>query len=86
MSIEPTVAKPGPPDPPSLQAGPAAPYPVRRLYRDRDNKIVAGVAAGLAEHLRLPSVVVRIAFIAQSWSAMPERPSTMQVSIARFVS
>jgi len=64
MSIEPTVAKPGPPDPPSLQAGPAAPYPVRRLYRDRDNKIVAGVAAGLAEHLRLPRVVVRIAFIA----------------------
>ena len=26
-----------------------------------------------------------IAFIAQSWLAMPERPSTMQISIARFV-
>jgi signal transduction histidine kinase len=36
---------------------------VRRLRRDRDNKIVAGVAAGLAEHLRLPVVAVRIAFI-----------------------
>jgi signal transduction histidine kinase len=36
---------------------------VRRLRRDRDNKIVAGVAAGLAEHLRLPVVAVRVAFI-----------------------
>ena len=36
---------------------------VRRLRRDRDNKIVAGVAAGLAEHLRLPVVAVRVTFI-----------------------
>ena len=31
------------------------------------------------------SKMIRIAFIAQSWSAMSEKPSTMQVSIARFV-
>ncbi len=41
----------------------AAPAPYRRLYRDRDQKVVAGVAAGLAEHLRLPTVLVRIVFI-----------------------
>ncbi|MGE5828496.1 MAG: PspC domain-containing protein [Micromonosporaceae bacterium] len=38
--------------------------PYRRLYRDRSNRVVAGVAAGLAEHLRLPTVAVRIAFVA----------------------
>ena len=46
------------------EPGAPRPYPFRRLYRDPDHKIVAGVAAGLAEHLRLPIVVVRIAFIA----------------------
>ena len=32
------------------------------------------------------SKMIRIALIARSSSAMPERPSTMQASIARFVS
>jgi signal transduction histidine kinase/phage shock protein PspC (stress-responsive transcriptional regulator) len=41
----------------------AAPSPYRRLFRNRDEKIVAGVAAGLAEHLRVPTVLVRIVFI-----------------------
>lgn len=36
--------------------------PYRRLYRRADDKLVAGVAAGLAEHLRLEPLVVRIAF------------------------
>ena len=40
-----------------------APAPYRRLYRNRDEKIVAGVAAGLAEHLRVPTILVRIVFI-----------------------
>ena len=44
-------------------ADPAA-YPFRRLYRNRGNRIVAGVAAGIAQHLRLPVVAVRIAFVA----------------------
>jgi signal transduction histidine kinase len=39
------------------------PYPYRRLYRVREERAVAGVAAGLAEHLRLPIVVVRIVFV-----------------------
>jgi signal transduction histidine kinase/phage shock protein PspC (stress-responsive transcriptional regulator) len=39
-------------------------YEVPRLYRDRDNRIVAGVAAGLARHLRVPVATVRVAFVA----------------------
>jgi signal transduction histidine kinase len=35
----------------------------RRLYRDPANKMVAGVAAGIAEHLALATVVVRVAFV-----------------------
>jgi signal transduction histidine kinase/phage shock protein PspC (stress-responsive transcriptional regulator) len=41
----------------------AAPSPYRRLFRNRDEKIVAGVAAGLAEHLGVRTVLVRIVFI-----------------------
>jgi phage shock protein PspC (stress-responsive transcriptional regulator) len=36
---------------------------VRRLYRDPANRIVAGVAAGIAEHLLLPILAVRIGFV-----------------------
>lgn len=41
----------------------AAHPPVRRLYRPRDHRIVAGVASGLAEHLGLPVLAVRIALV-----------------------
>ncbi len=64
MSIEPATTKRRPLDQPSNGMGPAAAYPYRRLYRNRDNKIVAGVAAGLAEHLALPVVAVRLLFVA----------------------
>ncbi len=36
----------------------------RRLYRNPQRRVVAGVASGLAEHLRLPVFAVRIAFVA----------------------
>lgn len=39
------------------------PYPYRRLYRVREERAVAGVAAGLAEHLRVPVVLVRVVFV-----------------------
>jgi signal transduction histidine kinase len=68
---------------------PTQPYPYRRLFRDPDNKIVAGVAAGLAEHLRLPILIVRIAFIGllaangvggllyvAFWAVLPAAPRT----------
>lgn len=35
----------------------------RRLYRSRDHRIVAGVASGIAGHLRLSVTVVRVAFV-----------------------
>jgi signal transduction histidine kinase len=38
-------------------------YPVPRATRPVRGRLVAGVAAGLAEHLRLPVWVVRIAFV-----------------------
>src|SRR5262245_34458783 len=64
---------------------PVVPY--RRLYRNRDDKVVAGVAAGLAEHLRAPVRIVRIVFVALLvanglgallyivfWAVLPVRP------------
>jgi signal transduction histidine kinase/phage shock protein PspC (stress-responsive transcriptional regulator) len=52
----------GPPalGPSSVPAG----YPFRRAYRNSRERIVAGVAAGLADHLRVPVVAVRVAFVA----------------------
>lgn len=53
------TAKSDLPDP----AGQAVVPPFRKLYRDPDNKIVAGVAAGIAEHLGVRTVIVRVVFI-----------------------
>jgi signal transduction histidine kinase/phage shock protein PspC (stress-responsive transcriptional regulator) len=41
----------------------ATPTPPRRLYRPRDHRIVAGVASGLARHLGVPVIAVRIALV-----------------------
>lgn len=38
--------------------------PLHKLYRDPEHRLLAGVAAGLAAHLGLKVVVVRIAFVA----------------------
>jgi signal transduction histidine kinase len=61
----PSAAGPFPPATGGFSA--AASYPVadfRRLYRNRGNRIVAGVASGIAEHLRMPVIAVRLAFVA----------------------
>ena len=47
--------------PPS--GGTVPPPPVRRLYRLRNDRVVAGVASGLAAHLELDPVWVRLAFV-----------------------
>jgi phage shock protein PspC (stress-responsive transcriptional regulator) len=47
--------------PPS--GGAVPPPPVRRLYRLRNDRVVAGVASGLAAHLELDPVWVRLAFV-----------------------
>ncbi len=64
-----------------------APAPYRRLYRNPDDKILGGVAAGLAEHLRVPVKVVRIVLVVllvangfgallyvAFWAVLPVRP------------
>ncbi len=45
-------------------AVPSAVPSTRRLYRRRDGRLVAGVAAGLSEHLGIDVVLLRIAFVA----------------------
>ena len=64
----------------------AAPAPPR-LYRAADGRLVAGVAQGLAAHLRLPPTRVRIAFVLLTvlngfgillylalWAVVPQQP------------
>ncbi|MEV4346065.1 PspC domain-containing protein [Actinoplanes sp. NPDC049596] len=41
----------------------AAAPPTRRLYRPRDHRIIAGVASGLAQHLGVPVLAVRVALV-----------------------
>lgn len=38
--------------------------PTRRLYRSRDDKMLGGVAGGLAQYLGVDSVLIRLAFVA----------------------
>ncbi len=42
------------------------PVQVRRLYRDPTHRAVAGVAAGIAEHLGAPVMLIRAAFVVLS--------------------
>jgi len=37
--------------------------PLRRLYRSRDHRIIAGVASGLGRHLGVPAIAVRIVLV-----------------------
>ena len=63
--------------------------PTRRLYRPRDHRIIAGVAAGLAEHLGVPLLAVRMALVvllgfsglglmlyAAFWAVLPQQIPT----------
>ena len=51
--------------PPYGPPGPAPePPPVRRAYRRFDGRVVSGVAGGIADHLNVPDIAVRLVFIA----------------------
>ncbi|HEV3463290.1 MAG TPA: PspC domain-containing protein, partial [Actinomycetota bacterium] len=76
MSERPPAAPPGdqappPPPPPPIEPPPAASAPgagpapgaVRRLTRRTDNKILAGVASGIAAYLGIEPWIVRIGFV-----------------------
>jgi signal transduction histidine kinase len=41
----------------------SSPVPIRRLYREPADRVVAGVAAGIAAHLGASVVLVRVAFV-----------------------
>jgi signal transduction histidine kinase len=69
---------------------------VRRLYRDPERRVVAGVAAGLAAHLNLSVIAVRIAFVAllpvdgmgallyaAFWAVLPVAPGPLGAPPAR---
>jgi phage shock protein PspC (stress-responsive transcriptional regulator) len=73
---EPAPPPPPPPSttepPPPIGAGPGpapghgpapGPGPARRLTRRGDNKIIAGVASGIADYLGIEPWIVRIAFV-----------------------
>ncbi|GAB3823519.1 ATP-binding protein [Kribbella italica] len=50
--------------PPYGQPGPAPePPPVRRAYRRFEGRVVSGVAGGIADHLGVPDIAVRLVFI-----------------------
>nr|MDT0661162.1 PspC domain-containing protein [Micromonospora sp. DSM 115978] len=62
-----------------------------RLYRSRDHRMVAGVAAGIAHHLGIPVVRVRVSFVlllglsglglllyAAFWAVVPPRSSSAE--------
>ncbi|BEL09905.1 ATP-binding protein [Actinoplanes sichuanensis] len=74
----------------------AAAPPPRRLYRPRDHRIVAGVAAGLARHLGVPVLAVRITLVvllgfnalglllyAAYWAVLPQEARNQEVPARR---
>jgi len=62
----------------------------RRIYRSRDDRVVAGVAGGLGVHLGVDPVLIRISFVALAfagigvllyliaWLVIPEIPAGEQ--------
>lgn len=68
--------------------------PYRRLTRGGDGRLLAGVAAGLADHLGLPVMVVRVGFALLAaaggvgvliygalWAVVPQQPGTGRPSL-----
>jgi signal transduction histidine kinase len=70
----------------------------RRLYRSREGRLAAGVAAGIADHLHVPVVAVRVAFAllvgfsglgallyAVFWAVLPVAPGGGEAPRGRLV-
>ncbi len=72
-SAPPPPPPPGPtaePDPPPPQAGGSEPSrPQRRLARPKDDRVVSGVAAGIANHFGVDPVWVRVLFVLGTFTA-----------------
>jgi phage shock protein C len=48
--------------------------PIRRLYRSRTDKQIAGVAGGLAEYLGVDPTVVRVLWVVAAFATFPLAP------------
>lgn len=79
---------------PSLR-GMSPSAPGRRLYRSRTDRMLGGVAGGLAEYLEVDSTLVRLAFVALffaagagflayliAWLVIPKEPETVNALAA----
>ena len=60
---QPTTEQPGPERPTTEQPTAAAP-PARRLYRTRDERVIAGVCGGIARYFNIDPVLVRVGAVA----------------------
>lgn len=80
----------------SITGTPAPTRPRRRLFRSADDRVLAGVARGLATHLRVPTGYVRVAFVllaafqgfglllyAAYWAVVPLEPARGDVPARR---
>jgi phage shock protein PspC (stress-responsive transcriptional regulator) len=80
--------------PPSTDSGPDPVYPVEdHLHRCRERRMVAGVAAGMADYFDIDPTLVRIGFVALSflgglavplylagWLLIPEEGTDLSVA------
>lgn len=65
----------------------------RRVYRSRDDRVIAGVGGGLGHYLGIDPVLVRLAFVALAvagvgvllyivaWIAIPEAPTSGEAPV-----
>jgi phage shock protein C len=73
---------------------PPPPRPVRKLYRSRTDRKIAGVCAGIAEYLDIDPTLVRLVWVATvlflcggvvgyliAWIVLPEEPLFMPATI-----
>jgi phage shock protein PspC (stress-responsive transcriptional regulator) len=60
----PTTEQPGPKRPTTERPTTAAPPPPRRLYRTRDDSVIAGVCGGIARYFNIDPVLVRVGAVA----------------------
>src|SRR4051812_21419322 len=60
---QPTTEQPGPERPTTEQPTTAA-TPARRLYRTRDDRVIAGVCGGIARYFNIDPVLVRVGGVA----------------------
>src|SRR6476661_4899647 len=90
---EPTTAA----DPSAADADPSpGPPPVRRLARSADDRVIAGVAAGIADYYGFDPLLVRLAFVVAAffggigvvayivgWIVLPRTPSATGAPVRR---